>query len=81
MIKKLRTKFIILSTVSLLLLLGIIVISSSFLTYQELIANADMVLEMIADNGGRPMHVMPPEKKNFPRRRHLQGRMGFFGKK
>lgn len=81
MIKKLRTKFIILSTVSLLLLLGIIVISSSFLTYQELVANADMVLEMIADNGGRPMHVMPPEKKEFPKEEAFARQDGFFWKK
>ena len=52
MIKKLRIKFILLSTISLLLLLGIIVISSSLLTYRELVSNADRVLEMIAENGG-----------------------------
>jgi signal transduction histidine kinase len=53
MIKKLRTKFIILSSVSLLLLLGIIVISSNLLTYRELIGNADIVLERLAQSGGR----------------------------
>lgn len=62
MLNKLRTKFIILSTTSLLLLLGIIVISSNLLTYRELVFNADRVLDMIADNGGHPVPVPPPEK-------------------
>lgn len=69
MIKKLRTKFILLSTVSLLLLLGIIVISSNLLTYRDLVERADAVLEAIADNGGRFLHGKPPEKnekKEFP---------------
>lgn len=62
MIKKLRTKFIILSTVSLLLLLGIIVVSSNLLSYQELVRKADMVLDTLAENDGRPMRMIPPEK-------------------
>ena len=62
MIKKLRTKFIILSTVSLLLLLGIIVVSSNLLAYQELVRKADMVLDTLAENDGRPMRMIPPEK-------------------
>ena len=49
MIKGLRTKFIILSTASLLLLLIVIVTSGSILTYRELVANADAVLDMLAD--------------------------------
>lgn len=66
MIKKLRMKFVILSTVSLLLLLGIIVISSNLLTYRELVEKADIVLDMIAQNDGRPVHLMPPEKREYP---------------
>lgn len=81
MIKKLRTKFIILSTVSLLLLLGIIVASSSLLTYRELVVNADRVLEKIAGNGGRSMHIMPPEKKDFPKEEFYKGHDGFWGGK
>lgn len=64
MIRKLRKKFVILSTISLLLLLGIIVVSSNFLTYRELVDKADIVLDMIVENGGRPMHLLPPEKGN-----------------
>ncbi len=66
MIKRLRTKFIILSSFSLLLLLGIIVISSNLLTYRELVGNADMVLDRLAENGGRPNHniEMPPNGDN-----------------
>ena len=54
MIRKLRVRFIILSTASLLLLRGIIVISSSVLTYRELVENADRVLAMLAENGVHP---------------------------
>lgn len=68
MLGRLRMKFIILSTISLLLLLGIIIISSNLLTYKELLSNADKILDMIADNGGHPMPLPPPE-------RHF-GRMG-----
>ena len=69
MFNKLRTKFIILSTVSLLLLLAVIVTSTSFLTYRELLVNADTVLEILADRAGqegkpmfpkRPKNDMPP---------------------
>lgn len=63
MIKELRTKFVILSTISLLLLLGIIVVSSSLLTYRELMGKADMILDMLAENGGRPAHLQSLDKK------------------
>lgn len=65
--KELRARFVILSTISLLLLLGIILASSSFLTYRELVEKADMVLDMLAENDGRTAHLPPPEKKEFPR--------------
>lgn len=79
MIKKLRTKFVILSTVSLILLLAIIVISGSFLNYRELVANADMVLTKIAGNDGRPMHMTPPEKRDFPKDDDFEWHDGFLG--
>lgn len=66
MIRKLRVRFIILSTASLLLLLGIIVISSSVLTYRELVENADRVLAMLAENGVHPLPELPPEQVRFP---------------
>ena len=62
MFKKLRKKFIILSTISLLLLLGIIVVSSNLLSYQELVRKAYMVLDALADNDGQPMPMSPPGK-------------------
>lgn len=62
MLGRLRMKFIILSTISLLLLLGIIIVSSNLLTYKELLSNADRILDMIADNGGCPMPLPPPEQ-------------------
>ena len=66
MIKGLRTKFIILSTASLLLLLIVIVTSGSILTYRELVANADAVLDMLADRtmrGDFPDSAKRPEKE------------------
>lgn len=66
MIRKLRIKFVILSMISLLLLLGIIVISSNLLTYRELVSNADRVLDMIVDSGGHPVPPLPPEGMNVP---------------
>lgn len=63
MLKGLRTKFIILSTVSLLLLLVVIVTSGSLLTYRELVVNADTVLDMLADRALRgDMRDMPPKR-------------------
>ena len=81
MIKKLRIKFIILATVSLILLLAIIVISGSILNYKELVANADMVLMKIAGNDGHPMHRTPPEMKDFPKDDDFEWHGGFLGNK
>lgn len=69
MINRLRTKFIILSTASLLLLLVVIVTSSSLLTYREVIADADTVLDMLADRisqGNKPMLPKPPKDELPP---------------
>lgn len=69
MINRLRTKFIILSTVSLLLLLAVIVTSGSLLTYRELVVNADTVLDMLADRAAkdnRPMLPKPPKNELPP---------------
>ena len=65
MFNKLRMKFIMLSTVSLLLLLAVIVTSSSLLTYRELLVNADTVLDMLADRAGQgDKPVLPKHPKN-----------------
>ena len=79
MLGRLRTKFIILSTIALLLLLGIIVISSNLLTYRELLANADKVLDMIADHDGRPVPLLPPDKKEIPMDDRNESQKDFFG--
>lgn len=81
MIRKLRARFIILSTISLLLLLGIIVISSNLLTYKELVFNADRVLDIIADNGGHPMPILPPEKMEVPEETVSDRHKGFMGRR
>lgn len=52
MLGRLRMRFILLSTISLLMLLVIIVVSSNLLTYQELVEDADRVLDMLAKNDG-----------------------------
>ena len=69
MINRLRTKFIILSTISLLLLLVVIVTSGSLLTYRELLVNADTMLDMLADRGGqenKPILPKPPKNEMPP---------------
>lgn len=93
MIRRLRTKFIILSTISLLLLLGIIVISSNLLTYRDLVFNADRVLDMIAGNGGPhkpepslenmapPENMEPPENMDAPGKAADTGYRGIIGQK
>lgn len=94
MINRLRTKFIILSTVSLLLLLAVIVTSSSLLTYRELVVNADTVLDMLADRAAqdkKPILPKPPKNELPPLDKfdetnedkndiHIR-RRGFFGDK
>lgn len=69
MLKKLRLKFIIMSTVALIVLFAIIVFSSSLLTYREMVDNADNVLSMILERGGRRDNMPPPEKikHDFPK--------------
>lgn len=79
MLGRLRMKFIMLSTISLLLLLGIIVISSNFLTYKELVSNADNVLDMIANNGTQTLPI-PPEKKEFSKDNADNWHKEFFGR-
>jgi Signal transduction histidine kinase len=71
MIKKLQHKFIILSTLSLILLLGIIVMSSSLLTYRELVADADMTLTMIVENNPHFAPMLSSEKERKLREEFL----------
>ena len=66
MIKKLRIKFIMLSAASLLLLLVIIVASSNIINYNELVKDADRLIDVFADNDGRMIG-----KKRMERRRGI----------
>ena len=52
MIKKLRTKLIIASMLSLLIVLAIILGTAGILNYQNLVADADSVLSLLAENDG-----------------------------
>lgn len=87
MIKGLRTKFIMLSTASLLLLLVVIVTSGGILTYRELTANADAILDMLSDRmmqGGQFIPNTPKDdavpKDTLPfRAPGEKGRRDFFG--
>lgn len=53
MIKKLKRKFIFLSMAALLTLLVVIVAAMNVINYNTVIAEADEVLGMLADNGGK----------------------------
>lgn len=53
MIKKLRMKLIMISMVSLLLVLTVIIGSVNIINYHNIVENADSVLELIAENGGK----------------------------
>lgn len=52
MIKKLRTKLIIASMLSLLIVLAIILGTAGILNYQNLVSDADSVLSLLAENDG-----------------------------
>lgn len=52
MIKKLKTKFIILSTTSLLIVLTLIIAVMNIINYSNTVADADEVLEFLSDNKG-----------------------------
>lgn len=77
MINRLRRKFIMLSTVSLLLLLVVIEASSSLLNYRELVVNADTVLSMLADRerGNDKTAPQKPPKDRMPDNEILSGDM------
>ena len=53
MIKKLSRKFIFLSMTALLTLLVVIVAAMNLINYNTVVAEADQVLTMLADNGGK----------------------------
>ena len=66
MIKKLRIKFIMLSAASLLLLLVIIVASSNIINYNELVKDADRLIDVFADNDGRMIGKKRMERRPIP---------------
>ena len=78
MIKKLQRRFLLLATGSLFLLLLMIVISSSLLNYRSLIQDADMILQVLADNSGQfPKNEKPKKdvsEKGAMRREFLGSR-------
>lgn len=68
MIRKLKTKFIVLSMTSLLVLLAVIVTGMNIINYSSIIDEADSVLSFLSQNkgafpemGGRPFEKLPPE--------------------
>ncbi|MDO4468932.1 MAG: HAMP domain-containing sensor histidine kinase [Bacillota bacterium] len=71
MIKKLRKKLIFVSMLSLFIVLFALILSIGILNYRKLVADADHVLSILAENNGRfperEMQKEPPKpEKNFP---------------
>ena len=52
MIKRIKLRFLILATVSLLVLLGIIVAGMNLMNYRSVVRESDAVLSVLAGNGG-----------------------------
>ena len=53
MFGKLRIRFILISMLSVTLVLGVIIAGINILSYRSTVDNADMILNMLAENGGR----------------------------
>lgn len=53
MFGKLRIRFILISMLSVTLVLGVIIAGINILSYRSTVENADMILNMLAENGGR----------------------------
>lgn len=76
MIKKLRKKLIFVSMLSLFIVLFVLILSIGILNYRKLVADADHVLSILAENNGRfperEMQKEPPKpEKNFPEKNLL----------
>lgn len=52
MIKRIKLRFLILATVSLLVLLGFIVAGMNLMNYRSVVRESDAVLSVLAGNGG-----------------------------
>ena len=55
MIKKLKTRFIVLAMVSLTVLLSAIVVGMNTINYQKVVSDADTRLNVLEENSGRIM--------------------------
>ena len=53
MIKKLKTRFIVLAMVSLAVLLSVIVAGMNIINYQKVVSDADTRIEVLEENSGR----------------------------
>ncbi len=64
MIKKLRLRFILLSMISLLLVLGIIMLGINLINYRNINREADLTLEFLSENNGSfPREMMHMDDK------------------
>lgn len=77
MIKKLRIKFVIMTMASLLLVLGIIIGSVNALNYRNIVAEADSILTMLAENGGTFPQMAGPGVAPGPHKRELSPEVPF----
>lgn len=65
MIKKLRLKFIAISTLSMVIVLFVILGSINLLNYREMVQNSDMILNLLVENNGvLPQNVYKSKQGN-----------------
>ena len=76
MIGKLKLKFIILFSISLLIILAVIVAAMNLLNHRELITESDEILEMISENKGQFPDDMPVIDDRDQQRPGRDGRPG-----
>lgn len=67
MIKKLKTKFIILCMASLFVLLSVIVVGMNVITYRSMVEEADSVLEVLSQNKGKFPEMEGGKENQLPR--------------
>ena len=89
MIKKLKKKFIILSTVSMLVLMTVLILVMNLVNYRTVVVESDKVLNMLRENSERMDGGFPPdgprtdlEEKDWEERDRdddMRGQGGMFG--
>lgn len=63
MIRKLKRKFTVLATISMLLLMAVLVLIMNLVNYSSIVRESDTVLDMLSQMDARPKDVSPPPEK------------------